>query len=133
MLQEEGLENAWQRHATHHQALRAGLEAMGINFVVAEQDRLPQLNAVTIPEGADDATVRGKLLQDYNLEIGAGLGALAGKVWRIGLMGSACNMKNIEYCLDSLDEVLTEMGAKIHSAVAVDAAKAAFEQYAKAS
>jgi alanine-glyoxylate transaminase/serine-glyoxylate transaminase/serine-pyruvate transaminase len=133
MLQEEGLENAWQRHATHHQALRAGLEAMGMSFIVAEQDRLPQLNAVTIPEGADDATVRGKLLQDYNLEIGAGLGALAGKVWRIGLMGSACNMKNIEYCLDSLDKVLSEAGAKIQSGVAVDAAKAAFDQYAKAS
>jgi len=133
MLQEEGLENAWQRHATHHQALRAGLETMGMNFIVAEQDRLPQLNAVTIPEGADDAAVRGKLLQDYNLEIGAGLGALAGKVWRIGLMGSACNMKNIEFCLDSLDKVLTEMGAKINSGVAVDAAKAAFKQYAKAS
>ncbi len=133
MLEEEGLENAWQRHASHHQALRAGLEAMGINFVVAEADRLPQLNAVTIPEGADDAAVRSKLLGDYNLEIGAGLGALAGKVWRIGLMGSACNMKNIEFCLDSLDKVMTEMGAKINSGVAVDAAKSAFESYAKAS
>jgi alanine-glyoxylate transaminase/serine-glyoxylate transaminase/serine-pyruvate transaminase len=133
MLQEEGLENAWQRHANHHQALRAGLEAMGINFVVAEADRLPQLNAVTIPEGADDAAVRGRLLQDFNLEIGAGLGALAGKVWRIGLMGSACNMGNVEYCLDALDKVLTEAGARIDSGVAVDAAKAAFEQFAKAS
>lgn len=133
MLQEEGLENAWQRHANHHQALRAGLEAMGINFVVAESDRLPQLNAVTIPEGADDASVRGKLLQDFNLEIGAGLGVLAGKVWRIGLMGSACNMHNIEFCLDSLDKVLSEAGARINSGVAVDAAKAAFKQFAKAS
>lgn len=133
MLDEEGLENAWQRHANHHQALRAGLEAMGINFIVAEADRLPQLNAVTIPEGADDAAVRGKLLQEFNLEIGAGLGALAGKVWRIGLMGSACNMKNVEYCLDSMDKVLTEMGAKINSGVAVDAAKSAFDSYAKAS
>ena len=133
MLDEEKLENAWQRHANHHQALRAGLEAMGINFIVAEADRLPQLNAVTIPEGADDAAVRTKLLQDYNLEIGAGLGALAGKVWRIGLMGSGCNMKNVEYCLDSMDKVLTEMGAKIDSGVAVDVAKSAFESYAKAS
>ncbi len=133
MLEEEGLEHAWQRHAQHHQALRAGLEAMGIQFIVAEQDRLPQLNAVTIPEGVDDAAVRGKLLQDYNLEIGAGLGALAGKVWRIGLMGSSCDMWHVEYCLNALDEVLTGMGAKIQSGVAVDSAKAAFEQLKKAS
>lgn len=133
MLQEEGLENAWQRHAQNHQALRAGLEAMGINFVVAENDRLPQLNAVTIPEGADDAAVRSKLLKDFNLEIGAGLGSLAGKVWRIGLMGSSSNMHNIELCLNALDTVLTGMGAKIHSGVAVDAARAAHKQYAKAS
>lgn len=133
MLQEEGLENAWQRHAQHHQALRAGLEALGMKFVVAEKDRLPQLNAVTIPEGADDAVVRSKLLNEYNLEIGAGLGALAGKVWRIGLMGTSCNMTNIELCLDALDHVLSGMGAKIHAGVAVGAAQAAFKQYAKAS
>lgn len=133
MLEEEGLEHAWQRHAQHHQALRAGLEAMGMQFIVAEKDRLPQLNAVTIPEGADDAAVRSKLLQDYDLEIGAGLGALAGKVWRIGLMGSSCTMWHVEYCLKALDEVLTGMGAKIKSGVAVDKAKAAFEQLKKAS
>ena len=133
MLQEEGLEKAWQRHAQHHQALRAGLEAMGLQFVVAEADRLPQLNAVTIPEGADDAAVRAKLLNDFNLEIGAGLGALAGKVWRIGLMGSSCTMANVELCLKSMDSVLSEMGAKIHAGVAVDAAQAAYQQYAKAS
>ena len=133
MLQEEGLENSWQRHAQHHLALRAGLETMGINFIVAENDRLPQLNAVTIPEGIDDAAVRGKLLNDYNLEIGAGLGALAGKVWRIGLMGSACNMKNVEYCLNSLESVLSGMGLKLKAGAAAIAAKAAFEQVAKAS
>ena len=133
MLQEEGLENAWQRHAQHHQALRAGLEAMGLQFVVAEADRLPQLNAVTIPDGAEDAVVRGKLLNDFNLEIGAGLGALAGKVWRIGLMGSSCTMDNVELCLKAMDSVLSEMGAKIQAGVAVDAAKAAYQQYAKAS
>jgi len=87
MLQDEGLENAWQRHAHNHQALRAGLEAMGLSFIVAEADRLPQLNSVTIPQGVDDASVRSQLLNEFNLEIGAGLGALAGKVWRIGLMG----------------------------------------------
>lgn len=133
MLEEEGLEQAWARHAQHHQALRAGLEAMGIGFVVAEADRLPQLNAVTIPEGAEDAAVRSQLLSDFNLEIGAGLGALAGKVWRIGLMGSACHMENVVYCLDALDKVLSGMGAKIQSGVAVDAAEAEFKKYAQAS
>jgi len=123
ILQEEGLENSWARHAKMHQALRAGIEAMGLSFIVAEADRLPQLNAVTIPAGVDDAAVRTKLLNDYNLEIGAGLGALAGKVWRIGLMGHACSAKNVEFCLNALDEVLSSMGAKINSGVAVDAAK----------
>ena len=80
MLEEEGLENAWARHQKHHLALRAGLETMGIGFLVDEADRLPQLNSVYIPEGVDDAAVRAALLKNYNLEIGAGLGALAGKV-----------------------------------------------------
>lgn len=133
MLQEEGLENAWQRHAQHHEALRAGLEAMGLRFLVAEGERLPQLNAVFIPEGADDAVVRGKLLQDFNLEIGAGLGVFAGKIWRIGLMGTSCSMWHVEYCLSSLEKVLTGMKAKIHPGVALDAAKDAFEQIAEAS
>lgn len=127
ILHEEGLENAWARHQHHYQALKAGLEAMGITFVVKEGDRLPQLNAVTIPEGVDDAEVRSILLNDYNLEIGAGLGNLAGKVWRIGLMGHASNPANIEYCLKSLDEVLSKMNAPIKSGVAVPAAKAVLE------
>ena len=133
ILQEEGLENAWARHAFHHEALKAGIEAMGLSFVVKEGDRLPQLNAVTIPAGADDAAVRSSLLNDYNLEIGAGLGALAGKVWRIGLMGYACNAKNVEYCLQSLDEVLSKAGAPIQSGAAVPAAQAVLNQAAKAS
>ncbi len=133
ILHEEGLENAWARHQHHHQALKAGLEAMGITFVVKEGDRLPQLNAVTIPEGVDDAEVRSILLNDYNLEIGAGLGNLAGKVWRIGLMGHASNPANIEYCLKSLDEVLSKMNAPIKSGVAVPAAKAVLEGAAQAS
>lgn len=106
VVQEEGLENAWDRHYRNHLCLRDGLQAMGINFVVPEADRLPQLNAVTIPQGVDDMQVRARLLNDYNLEIGAGLGALAGKVWRIGLMGHASNQKNIDFCLSALAEVL---------------------------
>ena len=127
ILQEEGLENAWARHEQHHLALRAGLEAMGLNFVVKEADRLPQLNSVTIPEGVDDATVRGRLLKEYQLEIGAGLGALAGKVWRIGLMGHACNARNVLFCLSALENVLSDMKAPINRGVAVDAARSKLE------
>lgn len=125
MLQEEGLENAWARHAKYHQALRTGLETMGLSFVVDEKDRLPQLNAVTIPKGIDDAAVRSILLNDYALEIGAGLGVMAGKVWRIGLMGHACNARNVYLCLHALDEVLGRLGAPIERGVAVAAAKTA--------
>lgn len=122
-VKEEGLENAWARHQHNHNALKAGLEAMGINFIVDEADRLPQLNAVTIPEGVDDAAVRSRLLNDHNLEIGAGLGALAGKVWRIGQMGYASRAENITFCLETLDSVLTDMGAPITSGVAKAAAE----------
>lgn len=122
ILQEEGLEAAWARHQQNHLALRAGIEAMGLAFVAKEEDRLPQLNTVTIPDGVDDAAVRTRLLQDYNLEIGAGLGALAGKVWRIGLMGHASNKTNVLLFLGALDSILSGMGANIKSGVAVKAA-----------
>ncbi len=108
MLTEEGLENSWARHQTNHELLRDGLEAMGINFLVDKADRLPQLNSVFIPEGVDDAQVRTTLLNDYNLEIGAGLGAYAGKVWRIGLMGHSSRKENITLCLAALKETLGE-------------------------
>ncbi|MBN45525.1 MAG: alanine--glyoxylate aminotransferase [Methylophaga sp.] len=122
LLREEGLENAWNRHRLHHNALKAGIEAMGLKFVVDEAHRLPQLNSVTIPQGIDDAAVRSRLLKDYSLEIGAGLGVMAGKIWRIGLMGYAANQKNVLLCLGALDAVLTDMGANINSGVAVSAA-----------
>lgn len=124
MLKDEGLENAWARHKKNHLALRAGLEAMGLSFVVDEASRLPQLNSVTVPDGIDEAIVRGRLLNDFNLEIGAGLGALAGKVWRIGLMGYSSRGENILLCLGALDAVLTDMGANINSGAAIAAATA---------
>jgi alanine-glyoxylate transaminase/serine-glyoxylate transaminase/serine-pyruvate transaminase len=104
MLQEEGLENAWTRHINMHEILKSGLENMGIKFVVDENARLSQLNSVWIPEGVDDATVRTDLLNDYNLEIGAGLGDFAGKVWRIGLMGHSARKENIALLLAALKE-----------------------------
>ena len=126
LLKEEGLENAWARHQLHHDALVAGLEAMGLSMIVDKAHRLPQLNLVALPEGADDAAVRAALLAQYNLEIGAGLGALAGKAWRIGLMGYASNQNNVLLCLSALDNVLSAQGAKINSGVAIAAALACY-------
>ncbi|MBQ0756912.1 MAG: alanine--glyoxylate aminotransferase family protein [Amphritea sp.] len=128
MLEEEGLENAWARHRHHHDALRVGLEAMGIGFLVDEPYRLPQLNSVFVPEGIDEAKVRSQLLANYNLEIGAGLGALAGKVWRIGLMGSACNKQNVLLCLSALENTLSGMGADIAKGQALPAAEAFYAE-----
>lgn len=128
MLQEEGLENSWARHAFHHRALAAGVEAMGLEFVVKQAARLPQLNSITVPPGIKEAEVRARLLSDYNLEIGAGLGALAGKVWRIGLMGESANKTNVLLCLGALDAVLTDMGAPINSGKAVAAAQSVYRQ-----
>jgi alanine-glyoxylate transaminase / serine-glyoxylate transaminase / serine-pyruvate transaminase len=106
ILKQEGLKQAWDRHALYHQKLKSGLEALGLEFIVEQKYRLPQLNTVQIPDGVDDVAVRARLLNEFNLEIGAGLGVLAGKVWRIGLMGYGCNQKNVDYCLDSLSNAL---------------------------
>ena len=93
---------------------------MGLTFIVNEADRLPQLNTVTIPAGVDDAQVRTRLLNEFNLEIGAGLGTLAGKVWRIGLMGHSSRAENILLCLASLEAVL---GDAVKQGVAITAAQ----------
>lgn len=106
ILHEEGLQNAWQRHQQGHEKLSAGLESLGIEFAVDPAYRLPQLNMVGIPDGVDDAKARQQLLNSFNLEIGAGLGELASKVWRIGLMGHACKDRNIDHCVASLAKVI---------------------------
>ncbi|MBW7850231.1 MAG: alanine--glyoxylate aminotransferase family protein [Rhodospirillales bacterium] len=124
MLREEGLEAAWERHARHHRALVAGLEAMGLGMLVAPAHRLPQLNAVRVPDGVDEAAVRNRLLERYGIELGAGLGALAGKVWRIGLMGQSCSATNLTLCLSALETVLAEMTAPIREGAALPAAAA---------
>ena len=123
MVHEEGLENAWLRHRHNHEALKAGLEAMGLRFIVDENHRLPQLNAVAIPEGVDDAAVRTRLLKEHHIEIGAGLGDLAGKVWRIGLMGYSSRIENITQCLAALDGVLADLGAPVNHGAALPAAE----------
>ncbi|MEK7259878.1 MAG: alanine--glyoxylate aminotransferase family protein [Pseudomonadota bacterium] len=114
ILQEEGLEASWRRHIHHHKALVLGLESMGLQLIVAPHSRLPQLNAVGVPEGVEEAAVRSALLKNYSLEIGAGLGSLAGKVWRIGLMGFACQQRNVMFCLSALEETLLSLGADIN-------------------
>lgn len=103
-LHAEGLENSWQRHAGNYTKLRDGLQNLGLEYVVDEEYRLPELNAVKVPDGVDEAGVRTHLLNKHNLEIGAGLGPMAGKIWRIGLMGSSCTEKHVEICVSALAE-----------------------------
>ncbi|MEQ8248131.1 MAG: alanine--glyoxylate aminotransferase family protein [Alphaproteobacteria bacterium] len=124
MVEEEGLEQAWARHARTHNALRAGLEAMGIAFLVDPAYRLPQLNTVFIPEGLDDAATRGALLRDYGIEIGAGLGPFAGKIWRIGLMGESSRINNVLVLLAALEKLMRAAGRPI-PASGVEAAASA--------
>jgi alanine-glyoxylate transaminase/serine-glyoxylate transaminase/serine-pyruvate transaminase len=106
ILKEEGLENSWNRHKQNGKILVDELSKIGLVPFVKEDERLPQLTSVTIPEGIDDASVRKSLLENYNIEIGAGLGDLAGKVWRIGLMGYSSNEENINSCVNALNELL---------------------------
>ena len=106
MLHEEGLEHAWQRHSDMHQLLVEGLGELGLELVVDASYRLPQLNVVAAPPGVNEAEVRKALLERYNLEIGAGLGVFAGKVWRIGLMGYAARQENVLLCVNALRSFL---------------------------
>ncbi len=126
ILKEEGLGQSWARHRRNHTALRAGLETLGLSFVVPESERLPQLNAVRIPEGVDDAAARTMLLDDFQLEIGAGLGEFAGKMWRIGLMGQSSHPANVLRCIAALEAVLLAQGIRITAGAAVAAARAAY-------
>jgi alanine-glyoxylate transaminase/serine-glyoxylate transaminase/serine-pyruvate transaminase len=134
LIHEEGLENSWARHRRHHTALKAGLEAMGLKFLVKPEHQLPQMNAVLCPEGVDEAKVRRTLLTEFNLEIGAGLGPLAGKIWRFGLLGYSCRPDNVMLCLSALGSVLEDMGYPVHVGDAEAAAHAAYAaMHAKAA
>jgi alanine-glyoxylate transaminase / serine-glyoxylate transaminase / serine-pyruvate transaminase len=106
MLHEEGLEHSWARHREQHKALTRGLEALGLEFLVPEAERLPQLNAVKLPAGFDEERARRRLLDEHALEIGAGLGEFAGKIWRIGLMGQSCTPQHVERCVAAIRAVL---------------------------
>ncbi len=106
LVHEEGLEECFQRHLACHEKLKSGLEAMGFQFTAQEGHRLPQLNAVRLPEGLDEATLRRALLDRYGIEIGGGLGEFKGKVWRIGLMGHTARENNAMLLLAALEELI---------------------------
>ena len=110
IIEEEGLSNRFRRHQVNHEALVAGLEAMGLELFAAKDVRSWTLNTVRIPEGIDDARVRAKLIERYGIEIVGGLGDLKGKVWRVGLMGWSSLQRNVLLFLGALDEILAEEG-----------------------
>ncbi|MCH9656859.1 MAG: alanine--glyoxylate aminotransferase family protein [Planctomycetes bacterium] len=118
----EGMENRFSRHYANHCALKSGLEAMGIEFAVAEDHQLPMLNAVKIPDGVDDADIRGQLLSRFGIEIGGGLGPMKGKTWRIGLMGESSQTSHVLLFLAALDQCLIHAGYQLSSGAGVAAA-----------
>jgi alanine-glyoxylate transaminase / serine-glyoxylate transaminase / serine-pyruvate transaminase len=123
---EEGLQARWERHMFHHKALKAGLEAMGVRYLAHPLYQLPMLNAVASPEGIEEATVRKRLLDDYSIEIGGGLGAFKGKAWRIGLMGESATKRHVAALLTSLGRILFDMKAVKSADAGVKAAEAAY-------
>lgn len=123
-LFEEGQQAVFVRHARMHEALVAGLEALGLQMLVAPEHRLPQLNTVRIPEGVDEAAVRARMLEHWDLEIGAGLGPLKGQVWRIGLMGVSASPWHVRVCLTALSDALGAQGRQVDLNAALEAADA---------
>lgn len=126
IILEEGLEARFSRHLLNHNALVAGVEAMGLAMQVPSEERLPTLNLVRIPDGADDLATRKALLTQFGIEIGAGLGPLAGKVWRVGLQGHSATERNVMLFLVGLASVLEKQGVKVRPAEAVGAAQAVY-------
>ena len=124
-IDEEGLEVRWERHRRNHLALARGLEAMGLSLLPPESERLWTLNAVRVPPNVDEAAVRRKLLTDYSIEIGAGLGPLAGKIWRVGLMGASSSPSLLLIFLGAFERVLRDAGHTCSPGAGVDAAAAA--------
>lgn len=125
---EEGLEARFARHEKNHNALRAGLEAIGISYSVAEGIRLPMLNSVLIPDGADDAATRARLLNEFGIEIGGGLGPMKGKTWRIGLMGETSQSSNVLLFLAALERCLLDQGLQFDAGSGVAAASAVYSE-----
>ena len=126
VILEEGLDACFTRHARQHAALRAGLAAIGIGYAAEPDHLLPMLNAVTIPAGIDDATIRRGLLERFGIEIGSGLGAFKGKVWRIGLMGYGARPANVLLFLSALEQLLAKQGHKFDHGASIAAANEAY-------
>ena len=122
IILEEGLDSCFARHQLNHEALKAGLGAIGIAYAAQEGYQLPMLNAVTIPDGVDDGRVRNELLTRFGIEIGAGLGAFKGKVWRVGLMGYGSRTANVLLFLAALEQLLAEQGHKFDAGAGIAAA-----------
>jgi alanine-glyoxylate transaminase/serine-glyoxylate transaminase/serine-pyruvate transaminase len=121
-LFEEGLPAAHERHRRMHEGLASGLAALGLDFHVAKDVRLPQLNVVAVPDGIDEAQVRGRMLDRFGVEIGVGLGPLKGRVWRIGLMGASATPRNVRICLTALADALAAQGVGVSAGDALKAA-----------
>lgn len=117
----EGLENRWRRHRQNHLALKSGLGAVGLSLASQEGYQLAQLNAVTVPEGVDEAAVRRKLLGDFHIEVGAGLGPMKGGIWRVGLMGETSTRENVRLLLSALCQTLNEAGRATNAEAALKA------------
>jgi alanine-glyoxylate transaminase/serine-glyoxylate transaminase/serine-pyruvate transaminase len=126
LVLEEGLEARFARHQLHHKALKAGVNAMGIQYSVAAETSLPMLNSVLIPDGVDDGAVRGQLLNEFGIEIGGGLGPMKGKTWRIGLMGEAARKSNVLVFLAALEQCLNRQGMRPQPGAGVAAANAVY-------
>jgi alanine-glyoxylate transaminase/serine-glyoxylate transaminase/serine-pyruvate transaminase len=122
LIEEEGLQNRFERHLRNHRALVAGVEAMGLQMLVKPENRLPTLNTIRVPDGVDEAKVRGYLLETFNLEIGAGLGALKGQVWRVGLMGYSSSAENVLFFLSAISRALAIQGCKTDLSAGLEAA-----------
>lgn len=123
-VEEEGLEARWARHERHHRALAAGVAALGLSLLPPEGERLWTLNAIRIPDGADDAAARKHLLQRFNIEVGAGLGPLAGKIFRVGLMGASSTPALVALCLDAIGDALHAQKAVVSPVAGTAAALA---------
>jgi alanine-glyoxylate transaminase/serine-glyoxylate transaminase/serine-pyruvate transaminase len=121
-IDEEGLDDRWARHRRHHLALAAGLDALGLSLLPPASERLWTLNAVRVPDGVDEALVRRRLLEEFSIEIGAGLGPLAGRIWRVGLMGAGSTLSNVLLFLTALERILSSSGYRPSSSSAAVAA-----------
>ena len=132
MMMEEGIDTRIDRHARVAAALRAGLEALGLELLADPNYRLNPLTTVRIPDGIDDATVRGSLLRDYDIEIGGGLGEFRGKAWRIGLMGDSARDRNVFALLSALEAILNANGYEVAYGSSLAAAQKALAAFAAA-